>query len=75
MRQSSMINELVETLGLQTNLATYDVPREDLPKTTGSAEGPLYSEVSELLESRFTIMSHKDGCSTSSKCHRATEVF
>ncbi|KAI6125737.1 alcohol dehydrogenase IV [Pisolithus croceorrhizus] len=53
-RLSSMISELVETLGLRSNLVTYDVPKEDLPKiarlTTGSAEDPLYSKVLELLE-------------------------
>lgn len=53
-RLSSMINELAEKLGLRSNLVTYDVPREDLPKiarlATGNAEGPLYSKVLELLE-------------------------
>ncbi|KAI6046103.1 alcohol dehydrogenase IV [Pisolithus marmoratus] len=53
-RLSSMINGLVEKLGLRSNLTTYDVPREDLPKisqlTIGSAEDPLYPKVVELLQ-------------------------
>ncbi|KAI6121540.1 alcohol dehydrogenase IV [Pisolithus sp. B1] len=59
-RLSSMINEYalycgwLEKLGLRSNLVTYDVPREDLPKIAPighrNAEGPLYSKVLELLE-------------------------
>ncbi|KAI6032979.1 alcohol dehydrogenase IV [Pisolithus orientalis] len=57
MRLSSMINGLVETLGLRSNLITYGVPREDLPKIArlaiGNTEDPLYPKIVEVLESIY----------------------
>ncbi|KIM69257.1 hypothetical protein SCLCIDRAFT_104102 [Scleroderma citrinum Foug A] len=56
-RLSAMISELVVNLGLRSDLASYDVPKQDLTKITqltlGSAEDPLYQRVVELLESIY----------------------
>ncbi|KAL4074110.1 hypothetical protein V8B97DRAFT_1864588 [Scleroderma yunnanense] len=56
-RLSSMINKLVMDLGLHSDLASYDVPRQDLTKivqlTLRDAENPLYLRLVELMESIY----------------------
>lgn len=45
------------SLGLESNLAEYKVPREDLPgiaeRAMGSKESPAYGKVIRLLESLY----------------------
>ncbi|KIY50306.1 Dehydroquinate synthase-like protein [Fistulina hepatica ATCC 64428] len=55
---SDCIQKLVLTLGLQTSLSEYEVPKADLTKiaerTLGTSEHPLYPQVVDILESIYT---------------------
>ncbi|KAF9529394.1 alcohol dehydrogenase IV [Crepidotus variabilis] len=54
-RLAKLINDLVISLGLQSSLAEYKVPKEDLPQIAGQALGrqddPHHARVVKLLES------------------------
>jgi len=57
MQLSSQITQLIDTLGLTTNLNKYNVPKEDIPsiieQTIGTRTGDMYDRLVKLVEGLF----------------------
>lgn len=56
-RLASLIDELVNDLGLRSTLSEYKVPQVDIPdiaaRALGSADDPIFERVVKLLEGRY----------------------